>query len=348
MVPAALSAQSAGDALSWRRRLQPLPAVGASPETGLQLGVTMLGVFEPPKSRASRPTALVATAMRSTRGQLRTSAEGEYWTNSNTWRLHGLLAWQSFPMPYHGIGDRTTVDSGMTYDSRSVEAVFTTQRRIRGAWYATAGARWMDQSIRNGVDVRALVDSPELLGADGGTIVEASTGVLHDSRDGLFAPMSGGLTQMTFTTSLPGSSFDYQRLRVDTRRYLPIGHGQVLAMHALVLGTFNGAPFDQLALVGGGDILRGYARGRYRERWLMASQMEYRSSIWRRLGGVAFAGVGAVADDMERIKDALPLPTYGIGLRYQLDPVQRTAIRVDYGRGRDGASGLYIGFNQAF
>ena len=40
--------------------------------------------------------------------------------------------------------------------------------------------------------------------------------------------------------------------------------------------------------------------------------------------------------------------TYGAGLRVQIDPAQRTAVRADYGRGRDGNSGLYIGFNQAF
>lgn len=229
-----------------------------------------------------------------------------------------------------------------------MEAVFTTQRRIRGAWYATAGARWMEQAIRNGNAVRTLVATPQPLGVDGGTIVEASVGVLHDSRDGLFAPRSGGLTQVVLTTSAPGATFDYQRPRVDTRRYLPIGHGQVLAVHALVLGTSNNAPFDQLALAGGGDMLRGYARGRYRERWLMAGQMEYRSPIRSRVGAVAFVGMGAVSHDVAGIKDALPLPTYGVGLRYQLDPVQRTAIRVDYGRGKRGASGLYIGFNQAF
>jgi hypothetical protein len=31
-----------------------------------------------------------------------------------------------------------------------------------------------------------------------------------------------------------------------------------------------------------------------------------------------------------------------------LDQRQGTSVRVDYGRGRDAASGLYIGFNQAF
>jgi hypothetical protein len=42
------------------------------------------------------------------------------------------------------------------------------------------------------------------------------------------------------------------------------------------------------------------------------------------------------------------LPTYGAGLRLQLDTRQRTGVRADYGRGLGDASGLYLGFNQAF
>lgn len=347
-LPLGLGAQAGEDSVTGRRRLQPLPAIGSSPETGLQLGATLLGVHESPPFMRARPTALVASVLRSTRGQMRASAEGEHWTADNRWRWHGLLAWQRFPMPYHGIGDRTTSDSGMQYASRSMEVVFTAQRRVRGAWYATAGARWMQQRIRNGADVRTLVATPEPLGTDGGTIVETTVGMQHDSRDGLFAPMSGGLTQLSVTTSAPGASFDYERLRMDTRRYIPLGRGQVLALHALLLGTSPGAPFDQLALAGGADMLRGYARGRFREEWLMAGQLEYRSPIRKRVGAVVFTGLGAVGRDMPALHRALPLPTVGAGLRYQLDAVQRTAIRVDYGRGRSGASGLYIGFNQAF
>ena len=93
---------------------------------------------------------------------------------------------------------------------------------------------------------------------------------------------------------------------------------------------------------------RGYARGRYRDRRLAAAQIEYRSSLVRRVGIVAFGGAGSIASDWSALRGARLLPTYGAGVRVQIDPQQRTAVRVDYGRGRDRSSGLYIGFNQAF
>jgi hypothetical protein len=63
---------------------------------------------------------------------------------------------------------------------------------------------------------------------------------------------------------------------------------------------------------------------------------------------VLFGGAGVVAGRVGELRDGELLPTYGAGLRVQIDPAQRTAVRIDYGRGRKGNSGLYIGFNQAF
>ena len=63
---------------------------------------------------------------------------------------------------------------------------------------------------------------------------------------------------------------------------------------------------------------------------------------------VLFAGAGINAPALDELSGRTILPTYGAGLRVQLDKRQRTGVRADYARGRDGASGLYIGFNQAF
>ncbi len=81
---------------------------------------------------------------------------------------------------------------------------------------------------------------------------------------------------------------------------------------------------------------------------MAAAQLEYRSPFVHRVGLVAFGGAGAIGDEWSALSDARVLPTYGGGVRVQIDPQQRTTVRVDYGRGRDSSSGLYIGFNQAF
>jgi hypothetical protein len=328
--------------------LQPFPAIASAPETGIQLGLTMLAVFEPPANRRARPASIVPTVVRSAKGQTRASVEGEYWTRENARRLWGSVAWQRFPLPYYGVGDQTRETAKETYTPEGIDAQATVQQRVRGSWYGLVTARLIDQTITPDTS-RGVLRTNTVTGATGGRVGEAGVGLLRDSRDAVFNPHRGMLAQLTVTASRSalGSDFSYLRRRLDVRQYVPVA-SSTLALHYLGVWIDGDAiPFDQLNLVGGGDMLRGYTRGRYRDVTLQAAQAEWRTPIVHRLGAVAFGGMG-VLNDRDGTTRSKALPTYGAGLRVQLDPRQRTAVRVDYGRGRDGASGLYIGFNQAF
>ncbi|WP_373065048.1 BamA/TamA family outer membrane protein [Gemmatimonas sp.] len=205
----------------------------------------------------------------------------------------------------------------------------------------------MDQSITP--DTVGVLRQRTLTGSDGGRLVEPSISALRDSRDNLFAPQRGTFAQLTYTHNddALGSPFQYDRVRIDARHYRTLTGTHVVAAQLLLLGVSGDTPFDQLALVGGGDIMRGYARGRYRDQRLAAAQVAYRSPIVHRLGLVAIAGAGTIGRSWDTLTDARLLPTFGGGVRLQIDPRQRTAVRVDYGRGCDNSNGLYIGFNQA-
>ena len=93
--------------------------------------------------------------------------------------------------------------------------------------------------------------------------------------------------------------------------------------------------------------MRGYARGRYRDREVAAVQAEYRMPVAGRFGVAAFAGAGTVAPTMAKLPSGSVLPSFGGGVRWLLLPKQGTTVRVDYGVGK-GSSGLYIAFNEAF
>jgi len=348
IAPTTAPAQGVPDSTVGRRRIQPLPALGSAPETGLQFGATVLAVVDRPAMDHARPASLIATAIRSTKSQTRVSIEGEHWTRQNGRRVNALLAWQKFPLPYYGIGDAAVAGDKEIFTPKGVEAIAGVQQRLRGHWYATGGVRFVDQSITP--DTIGVLRQRTLTGSHGGRLVELSIGALLDSRDNLFAPQRGTFAQVTYTRNDDdlGSPFQYARVRLDARHYRTLTGTHVLATQLLLLGVSGNTPFDQLALVGGGDILRGYSRGRYRDQRLAAAQVEYRSPLVRRVGLVAFAGAGTIGRAWATLSDARLLPTYGGGIRVQIDPRQRTAVRVDYGLGRDRSSGLYIGFNQAF
>lgn len=345
----ALAQDASLDSTRGRRRIQPLPAIGSAPETGMQWGATVLAVFEPAALRRARPGSVIATAIRSAKGQTRVSVEAEHWSTDNTRRVQGTLLWQRYPLPFYGIGVDAPESAREIFTPTGIEASLSVQQRIEGAWYALAGTRWLDQTIRP--DSQGVLRTDAHVGSRGGRVGEFIIGLLHDTRDHVFQPTRGTFAQGTLAVSrkMLGSEFDFRRQRYDVRHYRTLGHGQVLALQAQATVASRGdTPFDQLPLVGSGDILRGYTRGRYRGTLVSAAQAEYRTGFRQRVGAVLFGGVGALTHHDSTGTRSLALPTYGAGLRVQIDPRQRTAVRVDYGRGRDGASGLYIGFNQAF
>jgi hypothetical protein len=331
-----------------RRRAQVLPALGSAPETGIHYGITVFALQERPLLDRSRPSVLLASAIRTAKSQSRASVEAERWTRGNDRRIAGTGLWQEYPLPFYGIGDEAPDAAKEIFAQRGVEASASVQQRLVRSLYGQTTLRVVDQSITP--DSAGLLGSSGLTGTTGGRIVELALGALDDTRDNLFAPEQGRFVQLSYARSADavGSDFSYGRLRLDARAYCALGGRGVVAGQLLAIGMDGNAPFDQIALVGGGDIMRGYARGRYRDQWFTGAQMEYRSPVRYRIGGVLFGGAGVVANRASRLTSGELLPTYGAGLRVQIDPAQRTAVRFDYGRGRDGNSGLYIGFNQAF
>lgn len=341
------SASRAPDSVA-RRRIQPLPALGSAPETGLQFGANLLAVWVPPAVHKTRPTSLNASALRTAESQTRVRIDGERWTRGNARRVAGGILWQEFPLPYYGIGDQAQLSDKETYTPRGTEASLTLQQRFSGAWYASAGVRHVNQRITT--DSSGRLRTALVPGTRGGALTEWSAGVLTDTRDNLFAPRDGRWVQLSYGRSVRGvwSDYNYGTLRLDARRYRELFTNHVIAAQVQVVSVDGGAPFDQLALVGNTDILRGYARGRYRDRAMAAAQLEYRTPVSHRLGAVVFAGAGSLAPGLASLHTHRLLPSYGAGLRLQLDRRLRSGVRVDYGFGSQGARGLYLGFNQAF
>lgn len=343
-----LLAQTDTSGIAARRRVQPLPAIASAPETGLQYGATVLGVWEPATRLRTRPATVLAYALRTAKSQTRIGLEAERWTPGNRRRVAGAVVWQEFPLPFYGIGDRTKTSDETIYTPRGLDASLSMQQRIVGQFYALSSVRFVDQTIAP--DSTWLVRHSNLTGSEGAQTIEWTAGILSDTRENLFAPRAGNWLQLSYARSSNRiwSDYSYGRVRLDARAYRTMAAEHIIATQFILVGVDGAPPFDQLALVGGSDILRGYTRGRFRDRWLVATQSEYRSPIRRRTGVVAFAGLGLSAPSLASLDGRILLPTYGAGLRFQIDPRQRTALRVDYGRGRDGAAGLYIGFNQAF
>ena len=100
-----------------------------------------------------------------------------------------------------------------------------------------------------------------------------------------------------------------------------------------------------LSELGGSRRMRGYYKGRYRDKNSAVLQVELRQKIYRRHGVAMWAAAGNVFPDFKRISFAHTLPEIGIGYRFEFK--NRINIRLDMGVGRNG-TGINFNVNEAF
>jgi outer membrane translocation and assembly module TamA len=178
-------------------------------------------------------------------------------------------------------------------------------------------------------------------------VLATGFGLVIDSRDnvgartGTYARIIPSIASRSF-----GADFAFRRFTLDARRYHRLG-SHVAALQVQYDGVAGATPFDLMPMIGADTAMRGYARGRFRDRHALTAQGELRTAYWRRVGLVAFAGAGTVAPRFSALSEGAWFPSVGVGLRYALVPKYRTNARLDLGIGR-GTFGISVGIGEAF
>lgn len=169
----------------------------------------------------------------------------------------------------------------------------------------------------------------------------------YDSRDFIPNPYKGVYAKLEYVLypSFIGNRNTISKTQASFRAYQQVWTGGLLAFD--VEGEFRSGnvPWNMMVLAGGSRIMRGYYEGRYRDRNLVAAQVELRQHVWRRNGVVLWAGVGNLFNKFDDFKVKETLPTFGIGYRWEFK--KRVNVRLDYGIGK-GETGFYFNINEAF
>jgi hypothetical protein len=119
----------------------------------------------------------------------------------------------------------------------------------------------------------------------------------------------------------------FHRVYGDLRAYVPANDRQLAALRILAedqLGESGlGVPFTHLADLGDERGLRGYSGGRFRDRALLAAQLEWRYEVYwhpgfvtQRIEGFLFTDAGVVGPSLDAVEWSDVEATPGIGLRY--------------------------------
>lgn len=355
--PAALSAQGAGAGTTTEPAdsvadagpgygIYPLPVIFYTPETRLAGGVAALITHQ--GSVDDRPTMASTTALYTQNDQVMVEVALEGYPAGGDYHYAGYGSYRRFPDVAYPLGNRSDPDDTEDYTRIGFGLTLDLDHRVAPNVYVGAGLRVADDEL---VDLEGggPLSTGRLPGANGGFVWGVGARMILDTRDEVINP-GAGLLVSTSVRGHPdglGSDYGFLRYTVDGRRYMPAGPG-VVALRATASGTAGEAPFRFLPALGGQNLLRGYFDGRFRDRFLGAIQAEYRLPVWWRFGVAVFTAVGQVAPDPAAVRLDGFHPSGGLGLRFLLDPEQGVNIRIDYGMGEGGVSGVYITATEAF
>ncbi|WP_428267347.1 BamA/TamA family outer membrane protein [Haliangium sp.] len=354
--PARVEAQGSADQRAQadeqksRRELGWTVLPGAWFSTDRGLGVSLSGLlYLPLDADETKPSELGLVGIVTTRGDnvLRLAPVLRF--ERHGYQIDGRFEVARRGGTYYGVGNDTDADAAEDFRRFKLVTSGNVLRRWRRGVHV--GLAW-DLTWRRALELDDDADelaSGRVRGVDAGVLVGLGAVARLDTRDRVYAPTRGTLTEASafVYSGYLGSDEDFARLSLDARAYVPIATGHVLAVHALASARSGAPPFDLLASAGDTWFLRGIAGGRMRDRHLVGAQIEYRSPMWWRLGLVLFGATGRVGHRLSELADAPWRTAAGVGLRFAAKREDHVHIRFDVGFSADGYQ-AYINLREAF
>lgn len=329
--------------------LYPIPILSYTPETGIAGGAAALYLYRDPSAdTANRPTNFTGDVIYSQKKQIIVELNGDMYFGNGVYRLLTNTAFKKFPNKFFGIGNNNSSDAEESYTPRTffIKAVFS--KNLFSRINVGPILRFETTAILL-TSPAGLLAPGTIPGSRGGFVSGIGLVVNWDSRDNTFAPYSGSFYQLTtlLYRRAFGSTFSYDDVQLDARKFFEVLPSQVLAIQGVAEIISGTAPFQNLARFGGANILRGYFEGQYRDNTSISLQAEYRIPVWWKIGAVAFVGAGQVADKVSRWRTGEFKFAGGAGIRFVLNADDRVALRIDLGYG-ENSTGLYITATEAF
>lgn len=329
------------------------PTVAYSPETSWEFGLSALYVYYTNKDTLNRLSEIRGFTFYTLENQYGLYIDNAIYTNKNKWFFLGSLRYQSFPLLYHGIGNDSPVDFIAEVEGNQVQFKQRGLRKILRNFYA--GPELDFQSLSSVNFIPEVSPAPEIPpGGNGSLNLGLGLGLIFDNRHNVLNVRKGAYSELAFLRydNTWGSEFNFTSVIFDNRLYFPVNKRDVFATQ--IFGQFNSGniPFNQLALLGGETIMRGYYYGRYRDKNLMAAQVEYRLlplplGFTKRIGAAVFGGAGTVYNNFRNLQVHDLKYAAGAGLRLLLFPKKDIFIRFDFAFTEEG-NGIYILVGEAF
>lgn len=348
-----------------------LPIISSSPETSLRLGAIGIYFFRGKNAKPGTQLSTIKVPFNYTlNNQIKFRFSYEFFLSDNQHIFDGHAEWQRFPLLFYGIGSETQDSDEETYTTEQITFTIDYLTKIKPTLYLGFRYFGIDSDITeveegNGENPPGLLAIPGLIpGNQGGFTSGAGPIIRYDKRDNIVSATTGPYVQSSLVTyqNWLGSDFDFTKFTLDARHFIELfDKRHVIAFQAIFERNWGDPSFENMALLGGDEIMRGHFLGRFRDKVMIASQVEYRlplgrrswiddrkkMSFWERWGMAVFAGLGNVSPEFSDFSFDDLKSSLGVGLRFLALPKERANIRVDFGFGSQTPA-FYLDIREAF
>lgn len=316
----------------------PVPVVGYTPETRWVAGA-VTGVIA--RFDTARPSTLLALATYSQNDQFRLWLHPEAYLGA--WHYNLEFEMRRWPDSYWGIGNRTSKADEETYTSRTFSIDASVQRKLAAAFSLGLSYDLKSVQVLRVEDGRAL--------RRGAARWKTGPGLLasYDTRDNTFSPQRGMLLsgEAGLSARMFGADQAFRHATFDLRGYLPLHGSHTLAIQGYGCFSDGDVPFTSLPSIGHEERFRGYPFGRFRDKQLLLTTMEYRFPLYWTFRGALFAGAADVSDRLSHFTRPQFKHSLGGGLRWVILPRDRACLRLDFAWGQR-SDAFYLSLNEAF
>ncbi|NER07153.1 MAG: BamA/TamA family outer membrane protein [Okeania sp. SIO3C4] len=331
------------------------PVIAFTPETSWEFGASGLLVYYAKRDTANRLSELSAFTYATLKNQYGLWLDHAFYTDDNDHFFLGRIRIQQFPLLYYGIGVDTPNEPIAQVDGFTVSIRERLLRKV--AWSFYIGLE-LDYSQLSGVSFNERTEETftHPAGDNGSINFGTGIGLVFDERHNVLNPRKGLFVEGGFLhyDEVWGSDYSFTNYFLDFRCYYPTTKQQVLAYqfyaNVILEGPGGEVPFNQLTLMGGESLMRGYYLGRYRDNILLATQAEYRFLPFpfsKRFGGTVFGSVGGVSPRIADIDVREWVGAGGLGVRFLLFPAKDIYTRIDVAFTPEGL-GYYFYIGEAF
>ncbi len=334
------------------RSFRVYPTIAYSPETSFEFGFSSLMLFRAKQDTLNRLSEINAFTFVTLRQQYGLWFDNAIYGDQDKWFFLGRTRIQRFPLLYYGIGPVTPGNAPAIVDANYI---LFRQRVLRKIVPNLFFGPEVDYQLLSKTEFKQPENHapyPLPAGSSGTGNLGGGLALVYDNRHNVLNVRKGFFGEIAFLNynKTFGSDFSFHSWNVDFRSFHPIRKNNVIAWQ--VTGNFiNGqVPFNQMAQMGGDMMMRGYYQGRYRDKNLVAAQVEYRMlpfSFSRRIGGTVFASLANVSPALDQMMINKTRLAGGAGLRYLLFPKKDIFLRFDLGFTEEGP-GFYIFTGEAF